>query len=197
MTLRPRQSSLRRACLVLLVLAIAPAAAIQISYKYDAAGRLIEVDYGGGKTIRYIYDARGNVLMREQVAFSDEDDDGMDDATEEFYFENRDRDGSGDFDHDGQSDFDELQSGTDPTDPNSLLRVTVIAAEDAGDPPTIRIEFAATPGKRYQLRYNSGLTDPWTILGDPIVATKTTEAFLDETIPATTPKRYYQVLLVP
>lgn len=182
---------------LVLAMTLDPAEGAQICYTYDAAGRLIEVDYGGGKTIRYTYDARGNVLMREQVAFSDDDDDGMDDATEEFYFGNRDRDGSGDFDKDGQNDFDELQSGTDPTDPASLLRVTVIAAGDADDPPTIRIEFAATPGKRYQLRYNTGLTDPWTLLGDPITATKTTESFLDETIPAATPKRYYQVLLVP
>lgn len=174
-----------------------PAGAAEISYAYDAAGRLVEADYGGGKSIRYLYDSLGNVLQREQVAFTDDDDDGMDDITEEFYFTNTSRDGTGDFDKDGQSDFDEVQSGTDPTDPKSLLRVKEIAVEADGDPPSYRIEFAAVAGKSYQLRYSADPGAGWTNLGDPIKATKILEAFVDNTIPPGTPKRFYQVLLVP
>lgn len=35
-----------------------------ITYSYDAAGRLIKVDYGNGTTITYTYDPAGNLLSR-------------------------------------------------------------------------------------------------------------------------------------
>ena len=35
-----------------------------IAYTYDDAGRLVAVDYGGGKTIHYTYDNAGNLLQR-------------------------------------------------------------------------------------------------------------------------------------
>jgi len=38
------------------------AAPLTVSYSYDAAGRLVQEDYGGGKTIIYTYDAAGNLL---------------------------------------------------------------------------------------------------------------------------------------
>lgn len=33
-----------------------------VSYRYDAAGRLIAADYGNGVTVRYTYDKMGNRL---------------------------------------------------------------------------------------------------------------------------------------
>ncbi|MCX6602290.1 MAG: SBBP repeat-containing protein [Acidobacteria bacterium] len=38
-----------------------------VQYSYDAAGRLIKVDYGDGRSIAYTYDAAGNLLKREQT----------------------------------------------------------------------------------------------------------------------------------
>lgn len=38
-----------------------------ITFTYDAAGRLIAVDYGGGQRITYTYDSAGN-LLEERVA---------------------------------------------------------------------------------------------------------------------------------
>jgi YD repeat-containing protein len=35
-----------------------------VRYSYDQAGRLVAVEYGGGKTIRYTYDKSGNLLKR-------------------------------------------------------------------------------------------------------------------------------------
>jgi uncharacterized protein (TIGR03437 family) len=35
-----------------------------VNYSYDAAGRLIGIDYGGGSTIAYAYDNAGNLLTR-------------------------------------------------------------------------------------------------------------------------------------
>ena len=40
------------------------AQAERVSYQYDQLGRLIRVDYGGGKTITYTYDKNGNLLSR-------------------------------------------------------------------------------------------------------------------------------------
>jgi YD repeat-containing protein len=34
--------------------------ASDVSYQYDALGRLTQVDYGGGKIVTYKYDAAGN-----------------------------------------------------------------------------------------------------------------------------------------
>ena len=39
--------------------------AITITYSYDAAGRLVQADYGEGKGITYGYDAAGNLVQRE------------------------------------------------------------------------------------------------------------------------------------
>jgi YD repeat-containing protein len=35
-----------------------------VSYTYDDAGRLVSVDYGGGKFIAYTYDDAGNLMQR-------------------------------------------------------------------------------------------------------------------------------------
>jgi YD repeat-containing protein len=43
-----------------LLLAATPALAGTTTYKYDALGRVIEVDYPDGSIITYTYDAAGN-----------------------------------------------------------------------------------------------------------------------------------------
>ena len=50
--------------LFLLVFSVIPALA-SVSYTYDAAGRLIKVDYGNGTVIAYSYDKAGNMLSRQ------------------------------------------------------------------------------------------------------------------------------------
>jgi RHS repeat-associated protein len=51
---------------ILLALVVSLFAA-NVQYSYDAAGRLIKVDYGDGRTISYTYDAAGNLLKRERT----------------------------------------------------------------------------------------------------------------------------------
>jgi uncharacterized protein (TIGR03437 family) len=54
---------------ILLGTACGPAAvADAVNYTYDAAGRLIKVDYGNGYSINYTYDNAGNVLSRSVEA---------------------------------------------------------------------------------------------------------------------------------
>src|SRR5262245_12640828 len=43
---------------------ILPAGADTVTYRYDAAGRLVAVAYGDAKTIAYTYDKNGNLLSR-------------------------------------------------------------------------------------------------------------------------------------
>jgi YD repeat-containing protein len=49
---------------LLFVLAFLRPASAGITYTYNAAGRLIQVDYGNGTAITYAYDAAGNLLNR-------------------------------------------------------------------------------------------------------------------------------------
>lgn len=61
----PARSLMARSCLLMtfpLLLALALAAAV--NYSYDAAGRLIRIDYGAGGSIAYTYDKAGNLLSR-------------------------------------------------------------------------------------------------------------------------------------
>jgi YD repeat-containing protein len=45
------------------------------TYTYDSTGRLTQVTYGDGSSIRYVYDNKGNILSiqtgREEIIFSD------------------------------------------------------------------------------------------------------------------------------
>ncbi len=44
------------------------ASAATVNYSYDAAGRLVKIDYGpSGGSITYTYDAAGNLLSRTVV----------------------------------------------------------------------------------------------------------------------------------
>nr|WP_246506424.1 calcium-binding protein [Kistimonas asteriae] len=62
----------------------------------------------------------GELDASEEVALTvnpadDKDGDGLNDEWEQTYFNSLERDGSGDYDNDGYSDFVEFDSGTDPT----------------------------------------------------------------------------------
>ena len=48
-------------------------AAVTIQYAYDAAGRLLSADYGGGAKITYTYDANGNLLTRLATPLDSDD----------------------------------------------------------------------------------------------------------------------------
>ena len=51
-----------------LFLLAAPALAGTKKYTYDAAGRLIKVDYGNNKGFIYRYDSNGNLLSRQPLS---------------------------------------------------------------------------------------------------------------------------------
>ena len=54
--------------ILVFLLATALAAAAAVNYSYDAASRLVKIDYGSGGSITYTYDSAGNLLSRTSVS---------------------------------------------------------------------------------------------------------------------------------
>lgn len=131
-----------------------------IQYAYDSLGRLIYVDLGAGKYIRYYYDVDSNLVARQVIGLTDTDDDSMDDAWETAFFGDLSRDGTGDQDGDGEKDYNEFISQTDPTDAKSKLRIRGELSESG---PALLVEWDAVPGLEYELQSNSALNPAeWT-----------------------------------
>ena len=59
-------TSMKHLALFLLLTAITVAGVV--NYTYDAAGRLVKVDYGNGGSIVYTYDSAGNLTSRTTVS---------------------------------------------------------------------------------------------------------------------------------
>jgi YD repeat-containing protein len=53
---------------VLLLFGATMSYASSVAYTYDAAGRIVAADYGGGKSISYAYDNAGNLVLSSQPA---------------------------------------------------------------------------------------------------------------------------------
>lgn len=122
----------------------------------------------------------------------DADGDGLDDDWELAYFNTLARDGSGDFDQDGQSDQQEFQAGTDPTNAGSVLRVLTLSAPGAG---AVTILWSAVPGQSYQVQFKDGVNDAeWTTLPGTITASSATGQHQDTSAGATA-QRFYRVVV--
>src|SRR6185369_15158277 len=102
---------------------------------------------------------------------ADSDGDGLDDDWEMTYFGDISRDGSGDFDHDGQSDRDEFLAGTNPTSDASLLRVLTLTSLNGGN---TTILWNSAPGRTYRVQFKNNVDDPqWSDLPGVVSATTT------------------------
>ena len=118
------------------------------------------------------------------------------------YFNSLDRDGSGDFDHDGASDFAEFRAGTNPANDMSILRVLRLTTGVAAGPEAVRttvILWKAVPGKTYRVESKAGLSASWEPVGADVVAS-TMSASATQTVggdEVAQRYRFYRVLLVP
>jgi hypothetical protein len=107
----------------------------------------------------------------------DTDEDRLDDDWEVTYFGNLDHDGSRDSDGDGWSDWQEFNTGTDPTNSGSIFRVLAVGIV-GGISRTIY--WSSVPGRTYRVQVKFNLADPeWMYLPGRVTATDTTASFAD------------------
>ncbi len=123
----------------------------------------------GGATIAFLDLGSGLVagdLNREPDAFGvavtvDSDGDGIPDWWMMQYFghltgqANDNSLAAEDTDADGASNLQEYLAGTDPTDSNSVFRLTAAATANS----TVSLTWSAVPGKNYQIQYKTNLDD--------------------------------------
>lgn len=175
-------------------------------------GRNGNTGYGSGSSSRPVLGPDGRTLVFQSYASDfvdydlndtqdifllklgegDSDNDGMSDSWEQTYFSTTDRDGTGDFDQDGQTDLAEYLAGTNPNNAQSVFEVLQITSASTGQ---CQLIWRAQLGKSYRVEYKTELAGvTWTSLGQVIVASGPTAFAVDNT--ANTEKRFYRVALV-
>jgi hypothetical protein len=129
-----------------------------------------------------------------QLGGADTDADGLDDSWEMAHFDTLDRNGAGDFDHDGAIDFAEYRAGTDPTNLASVLQVLSVASPGTG---TTTVLWSAVPGRTYCVQFKDAVdAGEWTDLPGPVTVASTTGMAVDHS-GAGQGQRFYRVLLAP
>jgi Tol biopolymer transport system component len=156
-----------------------------------ANGRTVVFSSFASDLVSGDYNDRRDLFVLEFSADTDRDD--LDDDWEVAYFGNLSRDGSGDFDGDGQSDRQEFISGTDPANSESVLRVYRLTSVQGG---SVTIFWHAVPLRTYLVQYKDDLAAEWSTLRGQVTATSTTAIRVDTTV-AASKVRFYRVLLTP
>ncbi len=133
-------------------------------------------------------------LFALRLSSPDTDGDGIEDAWEMVYFDTLARDGNADFDGDGFTDRQEYQSGSDPTNRGSVLKVLSLTRPGAA---STRLLWTSSPGRRYQVETKATVTAlSWTPVGSVVTTSGTTATLLD-TESAPSAERYYRVSVLP
>jgi hypothetical protein len=100
-------------------------------------------------------------------------------------------DPTADADHDGQSNYSEFWSGTDPLDVNSVLAIDRTSIVSEGQ---IRIRWQTVAGKSYLIQYSSDLST-WATLGGPIVGDGSVASVVDSSATLKAGQRFYRIVL--
>src|ERR1017187_2128841 len=80
-----------------------------------------------------------------------------------------------------------FRSGTDPTNPNSVFRLSAAATANS----TVTLTWPAVMGKSYQIQYKTNLNDPvWLTAPGNVSVTGSQGSYL---APAATPSSFYRV----
>ena len=90
-----------------------------------------------------------------------------------------------DSDGDGASNLQEFLAGTDPNDPNRVLRAQLVSTSQG-----TRLSWNAQPGLMYQVQISADIAS-WTNVGAPQFAAGTTDSVL---INGTNAAAYFRVI---
>jgi hypothetical protein len=163
-----------------------------------------KVNLTTGKFSGYAYSANcGWISLSNASAFvqtdaiapgADLNHDGIPDAWEYLYFGTTNIDVNADSDGDGASNLQEYLAGTDPTESDSVLRITAFATPSGGTLP--HMTWDSVPTRAYYIQKNFDLTTTnWLDSGLGLIApdgASTTRSFSDTNAPA----RFYRVRAV-
>ncbi len=143
-------------------------------------------------------DANGNTSELAQnvtVSTTDTDADGLPDAYETATgLSTSVADATADADGDGQSNLAEFRAGTDPNDPNSTFRLSVVSRSAAG----VQLALSTLAGITYRLEYADALAMPtvWRTFADQVAGTGNLIPLTDPAAVAL-PQRFFRALVVP
>jgi Tol biopolymer transport system component len=157
-----------------------------------ADGRTVVFQSFANDLIAGDYNDRRDIFVL-RLGGVDSDGDGLDDDWEMTYFGDLSRDGTGDFDHDGQTDREEFLAGTNPTSDESLLRVITVSSINGGNTTLI---WLAVPGRTYRVQFKDSVEQAeWQQLPVDVTAIASTASAVDSG--GTHAHRFYRVLRLP
>ena len=164
-------------CLLFLAWIVAATSLLANSYEYNELNQLVRVTYDNGNSVLYAYDPAGNLVnvvrVVSGVSPADMDNDGLPDSWEIRYFGNLAQGPSDDYNHDGITNLQHYQQGTNPADPDtdhdgllnwqeqlagtnptnaaSCLKVTASLRSGPGTGPLLVLNWPSQPGKTYRV----------------------------------------------
>ena len=133
------------------------------------------------------FSQKGKLFRLDLVVVSDTDHNGLPDAWELRYFRHLGLDPNADPDHDGMSNRHECLAGTDPINPNSVLKVTSVQRSDPG----LTLRWLSTTGQTYTVRIATNVSGPFLTNATGIASTPPENTYVDTATNA--PAKFYRI----